>query len=376
MADILITEASNSIAGLDFSTLSAEDAAITSRTATSITATVEQLTVVFTGAFTYDDNGNPATSSLLNALTLISNGELLIEATDLGLTFSELQSGDLTAALEAAMTGNDTYTSFWNDGEVISTYAGNDTVQAGSGDDTIQAGDGHDKVNAGDGNDALSGGFGRDRLSGERGNDEIFGNHDDDVLLGKHGNDTLNGGNGDDQLFGGAGRDWLFGTAGEDFLDGGAHHDRLSGGSENDILRGGTGNDTLRGDDGNDFLSGGSGSDKLKGGNGNDRLKGNSGSDTLFGQFGDDKLTGGSHADVFVFNTGGGDDTITDFEAGLDQIQIAGGASGLGDLTFSVQGSDVLVSFANTTILVENTNLAALQDADNSCFKPLRPNSF
>lgn len=88
----------------------------------------------------------------------------------------------------------------------------------------------------------------------------------------------------DDHLYGMAGADTIQGLDGDDYIEGGADNDSLSGGNDSDILRGGRGNDTLDGESGNDFLVGGQGND------------------------------------VFHWRTGGGEDTIGDFDTGEDRI--------------------------------------------------------
>jgi len=54
----------------------------------------------------------------------------------------------------------------------------------------------------------------------------------------------------------------------------------------------------------------------LVGNSGNNTLNGGEGKDTLFGGAGQDVLTGGTGADTFIFKTGSGADTITDFTVG------------------------------------------------------------
>ncbi|MEC8573166.1 MAG: calcium-binding protein, partial [Pseudomonadota bacterium] len=63
-----------------------------------------------------------------------------------------------------------------------------------------------------------------------------------------------------------------------------------------------------------------------------------------------------------------GNDTITDFSVGQDRIKIGRGADGLDDLTFNTLGDDIQITFADVTILVENTTLAELDNADNFLF--------
>lgn len=122
------------------------------------------------------------------------------------------------------------------------------------------------------------------------------------------------------------------GGNGDDTLNGDATANTLSGFNGNDTIRGGSGDDVLRGDNGDDTLFGMADADTLYGGNGNDTLNGGSGADRLVGGRGDDVLTGGSGADVFDFgdldgSKGGaiGNDTITDFERGIDRLVFAAG---------------------------------------------------
>ncbi|MEG4279080.1 cadherin-like domain-containing protein [Microcoleus sp. MON1_C1] len=126
------------------------------------------------------------------------------------------------------------------------------------------------------------------------------------------------------------------GTSGNDTLTGNAGNDSLNGGNGNDSLTGNAGNDTLIGGNGSDFLFGSAGNDLLNGDNGDDTLRGGPGSDTL---------TGGNGPDIFVFASGEGIDTITDFKLGSDKIGLTGGLT-FGNLSFSGNeirmGSDVL----------------------------------
>ena len=122
----------------------------------------------------------------------------------------------------------------------------------------------------------------------------------------------------------------FIGSTGADAFTAYSHDDTLSGGAGNDTLAGGGGNDTLAGDAGNDTLTGGDGNDTLSGGTGNDTLAGDGGND------------------IFVWADGDGTDTISDFQTGLDRIDLTG-ASGVfrfSDLALTDQGSDVLISLA------------------------------
>ncbi|WP_052348748.1 calcium-binding protein [Leisingera methylohalidivorans] len=174
--------------------------------------------------------------------------------------------------------------------------------------------------------------------AGTAGRDRMTGGVGDDTFLGLAGGDRLRGQGGDDVLKGHGGRDVLYGADGDDLLEGGAARDRLLGGRGNDTLKSGTGDD---------------------------RLVGSSGHDLLQGQKGDDVLTGERGRDTFVFNRDDGNDTITDFELGIDLIEIGHGASRLGQLHFEQQGDDAAVSFRNVEITVENTTVEKLLGGDH-----------
>lgn len=198
------------------------------------------------------------------------------------------------------------------------------------GNDILTANDAGMILRGFGGNDQLIGGRGHDQLFGDAGRDRLLGGAGNDTLDGGAGNDTLVGGAGRDRLEGGRGNDELSGGADNDTLSGGAGDDRLDGGKGNDRLFGGTGNDTLEGADGRDRLDGGSGRDLLFGGKDNDTLSGGEGRDTLVGGAGADVLTGGAGADIFVFSKSAHigrkatSDRITDFETGLDRIDLSG----------------------------------------------------
>ncbi len=80
---------------------------------------------------------------------------------------------------------------------------------------------------------------------------------------------------------------------------------------------------TFTGTSGNDMLTGGAGDDILLGGNGADQLSGGAGDDIIVDGAGADVLTGGAGADVFTFEADGSDDTITDFQRGIDALDLS-----------------------------------------------------
>ncbi|MEX0969716.1 MAG: hypothetical protein WD046_04625 [Paracoccaceae bacterium] len=176
-----------------------------------------------------------------------------------------------------------------------------------------------------------------------RGASVIKGGAGNDTLIGGIGNDTIRGGTGNDNLHDVSGTNVLKGGAGDDdiFVGGSAGGSIARGGSGNDVLRSGAGADTLYGGSGHDVLIGGAGNDTLYGNGGRDRLEGGSGDDVLIGDNGRDILQGGSGADTFVFFADQrGADRITNFEDGIDILQIEGLGTGISALNIVQNGSD------------------------------------
>ena len=102
--------------------------------------------------------------------------------------------------------------------------------------------------------------------------------------------------------------------------------DSLFGSGAGNALQGGGGNDLIDGRGGDDLLIGDYGRRLgYPDTSGNDILHGGDGNDVLVGDFGDDVLSGGAGSDLFEFDTGSGDDRITDFESGVDSIALYGG---------------------------------------------------
>ncbi|KUP92348.1 calcium-binding protein [Tritonibacter horizontis] len=236
--------------------------------------------------------------------------------------------GTVTGFLDGSYSGGDFYYYYQVSGIAMSAVAiFNASATASTADDAALM------VQALSGVDVFSLSAYADDVRGFGGNDRISGNGGDDTLRGDGGNDLVNGGAGADRLFGGGGRDRVNGQSGNDDLNGGGGADRLSGGSGDDLLLGQ---------------------------NGRDVLKGNRGNDTLNGGGGDDRLVGGGGRDVFVFGRNSGEDTIRDFNDARDQIEITSGARRYGQLDFSDSGDDVVVRFAQTTLILEDVEIADL----------------
>src|SRR6056297_233501 len=202
-------------------------------------------------------------------------------------------------------------------------------------------------------------------IIGNPGANVIRGLEGYDILRGGVGNDTLSRGEGNDTLEGGDGEDVLDGGAGADVFNGGAGIDRAeflnapgrvlvdlltdasttpyarfyqNGAPEGDTFvfvenaTGGRFSDQFRGDNGANVLDGDNGWDRLYGRQGDDTLIGGLGGDMLYGNAGADTMTGGTtgQRDRFIYfrdtDSGVGEgnrDVITDFQSGVDRIEIS-----------------------------------------------------
>jgi Ca2+-binding RTX toxin-like protein len=245
--------------------------------------------------------------------------------------------------------------------------SGNDTITGTSNDDALLGGAGNDTLSGGSGNDTLIGGTGDDSLNGGSGADTYIYNVGD-------GNDTITDAasfdNTVDQLVLGSGltasnlvisrtgADITLGFAGQ---IGSIHLVNEDGsgnaGVEQIVFGDGTiwsrqtleaayitqqeaaGITTIAGfDQNNDIIVGTAGADTLTGQGGND---------TLTGGRGDDSLNGGSGADTYIYNSGDGNDTITDaasFDNTVDQLVLGSGLMA-SNLVIGHTGADITLSF-------------------------------
>ena len=121
---------------------------------------------------------------------------------------------------------------------------------------------------------------------------------------------------------------------------------------------GGSGDDTVTGNDAANKFWGREGSDTIDGGKGNDWLSGG---------YGNDSLTGGDGADTFSFTFASGTDTIKDFDAGSDKVELVDyglKAEDLYDLLSYNSNGDAQFSDAGTTIVFEGVKtLVGIEDS-------------
>ena len=257
-------------------------------------------------------------------------------------------------------------------------------IVGNSEDETLTGSHGRDLIFGEEGNDTISGGKGNDRLFGGEGDDSLDGGEGDDLLMGGEGDDTLIGGAGEDMLIGGEGADTLTGgddadtfvfgedngadtitdfTVDEDTIDLSAFveitqfsdltiADNSDGNAVIDLSGQGGGTITLTGVstsdlDGDDFALY---QNTYTGTEAAETLKGGAGDDTITGLGGDDTLTGNAGEDTFVFASGHGSDTITDFTVDEDTIDLSAlsGITGFSDLDGKItqSGDDTVIDLS------------------------------
>ncbi|MCA0406345.1 MAG: M10 family metallopeptidase C-terminal domain-containing protein [Proteobacteria bacterium] len=261
----------------------------------------------------------------------------------------------------ATFKGN--YNGLFPDDDIADViYGNNSTTDWGGRNDVIDGFGGDDVLFGRGGNDTLRGGDGDDTLIGGTGNDTLSGGAGNDTFIFESGTDSLSGGSGTDELqfrdvdiqsgFLGSLSYALLPESSPIFYDV-ISGDVLTGETvlgniaqlssiesirmtnNNDTLNDNNTGRTLKGDGGDDIIHGNGGDDTIFGGSGHDTLTGDEGDDILIGGTGADTMTGGTGADTFRFDTvsdaGFGysgnfifpEDSITDFERGIDRIDLS-----------------------------------------------------
>ena len=148
---------------------------------------------------------------------------------------------------------------------------------------------------------------------------------------------------------------------------GSAGDNTLYGSSAADTIKGLGGDDRLFGMASADREFGGAGKDLLSGGAGSDFLFGERGRDVLVGDSGNDVLAGGLDADIFRFRGSWGSDRITDFENGVDRIDLRTTGLSFGRLSISQQDvdrdglvDDVMIRAGGESIALINEKVSAI----------------
>jgi Ca2+-binding RTX toxin-like protein len=218
---------------------------------------------------------------------------------------------------------------------------------------------------------ALHGTASANTISGLGGHDELFGYAGGDTLNGNDGNDALDGGAGGDLLRGGSGFDTASYTSagtglvinlttpglntGDAFGDSYSSIEGVRGSSFSDNITGrGTTSETIWGGAGDDTVHGLGGTDKLYGQWGSDTLFGDAGTDFIDGGTGGDRLTGGADSDRFIFKGSFGDDSVLDFEDGIDKLDLSGNGLHFSDLVIRQQAG-----YAEVIVVDDNLHAVA-----------------
>ena len=138
--------------------------------------------------------------------------------------------------------------------------------------------------------------------------------------------------------------------------------DKIIGTSAAETFSTGAARDVIKGMGGADILDGGAGKDIIKGGRGND---------TITGGKGNDKMSGNGGADDFIFNSGFGNDIITDFNefnnkedidlSGVTQIK---GWNDLNNNHMEQVDADVVITQGVNTITLLDVDIGDLGKGD------------
>ncbi len=97
-----------------------------------------------------------------------------------------------------------------------------------------------------------------------------------------------------------------------------------------------------------------------------DRIFGNDAANRLSGGGGDDVLTGRGGADTFVFVDNWGDDTITDFVRGEEQLDFTDAGLSYADVTIKSSHGDTVISYGGDSVTLQG--VAAIDDSDFFAF--------
>lgn len=105
-------------------------------------------------------------------------------------------------------------------------------------------------------------------------------------------------------------------------------------------------------------LNGSSRADILTGAQGADTLSGGGGDDILLDGGGRDVLTGGAGADVFILSMDGQQDRITDFEQGVDRIDLSGWSMlrDISQLRITQTATGIQIAYLDEVLIVESAS--------------------
>ncbi|MFD0916530.1 peroxidase family protein [Pseudahrensia aquimaris] len=400
-----------SIGDLDADDLDPEDADDVWNAAVVTQGTYGTLSINASGEWVYSlDNSNAAVNELNGGEVLqdtitveAADGTQQIITLDINGALEVVTGTPFADGLHGSQFGDAIYGMESND--LLSGHGGHDEIYGNADDDTLHGGLGNDILDGGTGLDTMYGGLGNDiyfvdhaddvvtELAGE-GADRIFVDGVASITVADNierltfldgGNHVARGNAGDNRIEGNAGMDkFVIDAGGADIFSGGSGRDTFDARSSliglelhledqslnagavqddtfgsmetyvgsstaSDFMMAGDGRARFAGSGGDDMLIGGAQHDYIQGDAGNDMLFGGGLRDVLIGGTGDDDLTGGSDRDNFRFiNAGFGQDTIHDYEDGLDYLRIFSAvADELSDFTITGNGTSSVLMTLN-----------------------------
>ena len=117
-------------------------------------------------------------------------------------------------------------------------------------------------------------------------------------------------------------------------------------------------NQTLTAAAGGGSLTGTGGAEVIEGRGGADRLNGAGGADVLIDGAGRDTLTGGTGADTFVLVADGESDTITDFEPGVDRLDLSAWPMlrDISQLTLTQTATGLRITYLDEVLILNSRN--------------------
>jgi len=316
-------------------------------------------------------------------------------------TTSQTLNGTAVAALRAVdgLGGTDVLSSI----EKIVGSAQADWMVGSATNDILDGGAGVDNLNGANGDDTLIGGAGSDTLTGGSGIDTIsFTVSTGSVLVNlSTSSQTLNGTavaslravdglggtdvlSGIESVVGSAQADWFYGGGADETFVGGAGNDTITGAAGNDtadystsiagvLVNNSSSAQTLNGValSGNQVKDGFGSTDTLsgieyiKGSAFADFIYNSTGANVIDAGAGNDWIFGAAGADQYIWRTGGGNDTIADFENGSDKIRLLGTGASYGSLTFADSANGATISLGGNVIFtLTGTSKTVLDSTD------------
>jgi len=316
-------------------------------------------------------------------------------------TTSQTLNGTVVAAgtVKDGLSGTDTVSNVEN----ITGSAQADWMVGSDAANVLDGGAGVDNLNGGNGDDTLIGGAGSDTLTGGSGVDTIsFTTSTGSVLVNlSTASQTLNGTavaslravdglggtdvlSGIEKVFGSAQADWFYGGSADETFVGGAGNDSITGAAGNDtvdysssiagvLVNNSSTAHTLNGVSvginqakdgfgGTDTLSG---IEYVTGSAFADYIYNSTGANIVDAGAGNDWIFGAAGADQYIWRTGGGNDTIADFENGSDKFRLLGTGASYGSLTFADTANGATISLGGNVIFtLTGVNKTVLDSTD------------